>query len=171
MFNKNNDNNKRDEQISVTICSFVLAVLLLSACASHTPQATLHAPQATLHAPQKEWMGKWNINTKFGIAKLTVNEDGTLITAVEFNFSCGAAKGARGSIGASETFAGWPIDKDGNFELKDVPFVIDIFGDGKTNTMGNLSGQFEEGGKQASGEWTLRVNDGSTCSDIWTSIR
>jgi len=64
-----------------------------------------------------------------------------------------------------------PIDKDGNFELKDIPFVIDLFGGGKANTMGDLNGQFEKGGTKASGEWALGVNDGTICSDTWTSTR
>lgn len=140
--------------------SLMVAVVVLSACGSSEPKAE----------PQAAWSGTWATDVSFGNATLTVNKDGTFVTGISFEFDCGAASSATGSIGATKDNPGWPIDKDGNFAFQNIPFYFNLMGE-KSNTTATMSGSFTSDGKSASGAWSLRVNDGTQCSADWTSTR
>ena len=141
--------------------SLMVALLVSSACGSSEPKA----------APQAAWSGTWATDVSFGNATVTVNKDGTLVTGISYKFHCGSASSATGSIGATKDNPGWPIDKGGNFGFKNLPFYFNLLGDGTSNTTATMSGQFASGGKSASGEWNLAVNDGTRCSSKWSSTR
>jgi hypothetical protein len=141
------------------VVSVVLAVTVLSACGSSKPKGSSAAPSA----------GTWSLDVSFGTATITVNKAGTLVTNISFEFTCGSAESAKGSIGATKGNPGWPIDKSGKFGFEGVPFYFNLMDD-TGNTAGAMSGQFK-GGKSASGDWSLIVNDGTKCSAPWTSSR
>ncbi len=109
------------------------------------------------------------MDVDFGNATITVNKAGTLVTNISFEFTCGFAQSAMGSIGATKDNPGWPIDKEGKFAFPCVPFYFNLMDD-SANTAGSMSGQFTNG-KSASGDWSLIVNDGTNCSASWTSSR
>lgn len=148
-----------------------LAVLagLLAAFSVVTVLSGCGSSSKSKGSSQAELSGSWKVDVSFGSATLTVNKDGTLITAIKFTFDCGAATSASGSIGASDTSPGWPVDKAGSFALDKVPFYFNLMND-QVNTTASMSGQFA-GGKSASGKWSLAVNDGTQCSADWTSSR
>lgn len=146
---------------SFAVAACIVAVLLvLSGCGSSKSKG----------ASQAAWSGTWTVDVSFGSATVTVNKDGALITAISFKFDCGSATSATGSIGASKTNPGWPIDKAGSFAIDKVPFYFNLMND-KVNTTATMSGQFASGGKSASGKWSLVVNDGTHCSADWNSTR
>lgn len=142
------------------LAGLVMVLAVLSGCGSSKPKGASQAGRS----------GTWTVDVTFGNATLTVNPDGTLITKISFNFDCGAATSATGSIGASQNNPGWPIDKAGSFTLDKVPFYFNLMDD-TANTTATMSGQFASGGKSASGKWGLVVNDGTQCSADWTSTR
>jgi hypothetical protein len=139
--------------------SVLLFVTVLSACGSSKPKGSSAAPSA----------GTWSLDVSFGSATITVNKAGTLVTNISFEFTCGSADSAKGSIGATKGNPGWAIDKSGKFAFEGVPFYFNLMDD-SGNTAGGMSGQFESG-KSASGDWNLIVNDGTKCSASWTASR
>lgn len=150
----------RINRLLAAAVSLTVAWVLLSACGSSEPKA----------APDAAWSGTWATDVSFGNATLTVNKDGTLVTGISFEFDCGAASSATGSIGATEGNPGWPIDKGGDFGFQGVPFYFNLMDD-SSNTTATMSGRFASDGKSASGAWNLIVNDGTECSADWTSTR
>jgi hypothetical protein len=62
------------------------------------------------------------------------------------------------------------VNTVGGFDMKDVIFSVDLFSSGNAgNAIGELSGKFQAGG--ASGNWLVRVNDGTQCSSTWTGTK
>jgi hypothetical protein len=142
-----------------TAFSVLLMVTALSACGSSSSKGSADSPRA----------GTWALDVSFGSATITVNKAGTLVTDISFEFDCGSATSAKGSIGATKDNPGWPIDKAGKFSFQGVPFYFNLMDD-SSNTAGSMSGQFESG-KSATGAWSLIVNDGTNCTASWTSSR
>jgi hypothetical protein len=139
--------------------SGMLAATVLLGCGSSTPKASSAAPAA----------GTWSLDVSFGTATITVNKAGTLVTDITFEFTCGSAESAKGSIGATKDNPGWPIDKEGKFSFTGTPFYFNLMDD-SSNTAGGMSGQFKDA-NSASGDWSLIVNDGTKCEASWTASR
>lgn len=140
----------------------VLAALALAGCGSKSGSSGTAEPA---------WTGTWTVTADFGNATLTVNKDGTLLTKVDYTFSCGAAGSAKGSVGATAGNPGWPVDSAGTFGFTNLPFYFNLLGSDQANTTSSMSGTFAKDGKSASGQWSLAVNDGTRCESSWTSTR
>lgn len=121
---------------------------------------------------QKQWAGPWKIDTAFCRASIIVSEDGSYVAQIAYESLRPASRGHRQTTGdTNKPLSGWPIGKDGTFEVKDIPFVVGIFGL-EESIVGTLTGQFDMDGHRASGVWSLKANNGDPAlSENWKTTR
>lgn len=108
--------------------------------------------------------GNFTGTTDFGDFVFVVNETGTAVTELEYNFSdwtCGIV--TRSGTLKISSGSGWTIT-DNQFSI-DITLFFDPFNPSVKETM-TFGGTFSDSGDQASGSWESDVR-GTTCSGNW----
>ena len=124
------------------------------------PVTALFCVNTPVYAQPKS--GEWHCPADFGEFVLTVNNEGTYISKVAYNFSSWSCGSVRLSGGMSiSSSPGWPIT-DLQFSFKNN---LGISG----NQSMSIGGTFKDSGEEVSGTWSANMS-GTICSGEWGPV-